>query len=842
MSRGARFERIELRYGRHATAFDLGRDRPSPGHRSPESAPFVILGPNGAGKSTLVEALMRTLFGFRRVSPSERGVHDLRRPWRGGGYGARVRILTPEGGVTFERDFDSDLVRVTRDGLEGPLFEEEANPARAGESMRRYRELLGRTIGLTELEAYQRTACVFQGGLIGTGLSLDLLRVAAGGHADVETARTRLTEEYRRLTVEPIADDASRRRKPGALERTREEVADLEARLREARAAERRRRPLVRARDEIRGRLDTLAGEIERLETAFETLSEGTRLDMEAEASRGRIRALDTAARDVDEALARLELLSSQTEGGDVARYPSDFGARADMLDMALWPRVSRIDEELARLAADVASRRGSALGRPMLIGCVIACLAGAVALLAGWALVGLPLVFGGALAAGVVGVAERAARARVVEHDRRVEELSLERRETEERIRTLAEGVPDPDSLGPGTLAGHRREFERQRRDRELLDDAEARLRRSMDQAARTLSELEAAHDGEEPTSTDRAVSRAGGVRDRARDLLRALRDRVDRERDDVMGPLKFRLGELARSRFQLPPDVDATLDAVRRARRSRLADSDGLRRELADVERDLALETRQDESAIAIERELETKRERVLGLAERAEAYRRANALIRGAYEAFRRTDEERLVAAISGHLVDLSGGELGPLEADDGLERATVRVGEKALPLDSPPLSYGQLHAALLAIRIGAADFLAGLGVRVPLLIDDPFVHLDERSAADLWRVLERIATDRQVIIATQDRLVLEHLGVRADLELRGPRTGAAPPAGARETGEGPGQGGSMPAREPATAGRGAPDESPGAESVAEEAVEGEPGGEHRAPLDLWSQADV
>jgi hypothetical protein len=67
------------------------------------------------------------------------------------------------------------------------------------------------------------------------------------------------------------------------------------------------------------------------------------------------------------------------------------------------------------------------------------------------------------------------------------------------------------------------------------------------------------------------------------------------------------------------------------------------------------------------------------------------------------------------------------------------------------------------------LGAADFLAGLGVRVPLLVDDPFVHLDEHRAGELWAVLTRISGGRQVILATQDRLVLDHLGIDPDLAL-------------------------------------------------------------------------
>ena len=806
---GVRFERIELRYGRHAAAFDLTPE-PRPTDNGGSGGPFVILGPNGAGKSTLLEALLRTLFGFRRLSPAERAAHDLRRPWRGGGYHGRVRIGAAAGAFTFERDFDSDLVRVTRAGREAPEFEEEANPAREGESMRRYGELLERTIGLSRLDHYLTTACVLQGGLRGTDLDQGLLRVAAGGHADIETAQTRLDEEYRRLTVDRISEDASRRRKPGELQRVEAGVGQLEARLSEARTAEGRRLPLVRSRDELRGRLKAIDADVGRLERAFETLSEAERLDMEAESSHARIRVVGTAARDLDEALARLGLLSDRAETDRDARYPVDFETRARLLDEELWPAVAAIDDELARLEAPV-PRFSSPAWRGALVGLVALSVGVVVFFALGWPGTAIAL---GALGAIVAAVYGRSERLRLAERGRRIAELETERGRKRERIGRLLAGVPDGHALAPDTLPGHRREFERERNELELRSDAERRLRQTMDSALRALETVdEPDGDGSEPRAAVPPGGAVGDLRERARDLLRQLRERADREREDVMAPLKFRLGELARTRFDLPSDVEPTLAAVGRARRARLETSARLRAELGEVERDLALETRHGESALSIARELESMRERARGLAERAEAYRRAHALIGDAYEAFRRTDEERLVAAISGHLIDLSGGDAGPLEVEGGLESAAVRVGERALPLTSPPLSYGQLHAALLAVRIGAADFLAGLGVRIPLLIDDPFVHLDERSAAGLWRVLERIARDRQVIIATQDRLVLAHLGVAADLELSTPRAASA-----------------------AGDSRGEPDDTgEQADDTGEQADVAE-------PLDLWSQPDL
>lgn len=112
------------------------------------------------------------------------------------------------------------------------------------------------------------------------------------------------------------------------------------------------------------------------------------------------------------------------------------------------------------------------------------------------------------------------------------------------------------------------------------------------------------------------------------------------------------------------------------------------------------------------------------------------------------------------------------MGPVVAPDDLDSAQLMYGGRPLALASPPLSYGELHVALFAVRMGAADFLAGMAVRLPLLVDDPFVHLDAGRAAEIWDVLCTIARERQVILTTQDRLVIEHLGVHPDLDLDGP----------------------------------------------------------------------
>ncbi len=681
---------------------------------------------------------------------------------------------------------------------DSPLFEGEASATRAGESARRYRALLREAVGLSDLDHYLRTACVFQGGLRGTSLSLDLLRVAAGGHTDVESAQTRLRAEYRDLTLQPIAEGVSKRRKPGALERLEQEAADLEERARAARAAEERRGPLVRAREEKRNALEVLAVELATLEGAFETLSEVRRLEDAAETSQGHVRRLERTSRDLDEALARLDLARERVVLGPAPAYPEDFLERARALEDGLWPRAAALQTDLENLRRPI---EPTVDGPERYVGPAGLGLSGAAVLL--WVL-GAGTIAAGALALSLALVAlwvgrRRGEVSRAEEHAerRRVAERALDGvRDTIDGVRDtiagLLDGVPDASTLSPGTIPGRRAEFAREVADRGLIEDNERALRAAMDMAVRELAEVaereepdpdlaNAGHDA----SASLPPSVPGGLAERARHLLRSLHAAVASERDETLAPLKVQLGEVGRIRFDLPAGVETSVDGVRSARHRCLERTEGRRAELAGIERELAVEARPEASRLLLERELDAIRTELAARRSRAQAYRRAFRLVGDVYESFRRTDEERLLAAVSAHLNAVSGGALGPLEATGGLDDTKILLGGRALPIDSPPLSYGQLHIALLSIRMGAADFLAGLGVRLPLLIDDPFVHLDEHTAGELWSVLSSIARERQVIVATQDRLVLRHLGVEPDLTLQGPVLEPATPNRLRET---------------------------------------------------------
>ncbi len=754
----ARFARLALRYGRHASAFDLDA----------QARPFVIAGPNGSGKSSLMEAIVRTLYGFQRSRTEDRTGYGSRRPWAGGAYEGRLTLETSRGVWEVERDFDTDQVRITERGRVSPLFEGEAKPKGAGEAARRFRALLEESLGVSELDPYARTACVFQGGLKTTSLNLDLLRVAAGGHTDVETAHGRIRREYRELTVEPIADGVKRRRKLGSIQLLEMEVADLQSRAEAASDAENQRGPLIKNRDDARGRLKALARDQAALEHAFEVLSEARRLEQAADTSRSHVRRLEGGSRELDESLARFDLARDRITRGPAPKYPLDFLERARALEEGLWPRRVSLEREWAELNAHPVTSGSAA--RTLGVTGVAALLLSVALFVAGFGVLGAALIgLGGASL--ILSVGRRIGDSRrETEYNDRVTAVEAGLHDVGSRVTDLLADVPDAETLSPESLPTRRAEFEREAADRALIEESDRTLRAALDLATRELPD-------EEPA--------AGGLPARASAVLQALHAAAALEREDVLAPLTVRLGELARAQFDLPAETHVSLDGVRDARRKCVKKAERERAELVGIERELAVGTRLEDSPHVLRRELASASDELARQVARAVSYRVAFALVSEAYESFRRTDEDRLVRAVSGHLTAVSVGELGPLDASDGLEETRVFLGDRAVEISAPPLSYGQLHTALISIRMGAADFLAGLGVRLPLLIDDPFVHLDDEAASELWHILLRVARERQVIVATQDRLLLEHLGVEPDLLLS--RTGRAEPEPSRNGGE-------------------------------------------------------
>jgi DNA repair exonuclease SbcCD ATPase subunit len=288
------------------------------------------VGSNGSGKSTLIEAVVRTLFGFNRREPDARLMQERRRPWKGGRFRAVLVLEDAEGRLAFERDFETNEVVVSRPAAGEELYRGEANPAAPSSSdQRRYRELLQNVVGLVELEDYERTACIQQGHMLETELTQALLRIAAGGHADVEAAGESVRGRYHELTLEPINTEERRRRKKGRVERLAAELDELEGRIAVVRRSEAERSPLLAALEVIEGELVEQRGSVRRLEREHAALSRLRVLEEREEASLQRIRRLEDVQKDLREAIWKAESAADETGKRPLPEaYPEDYLAR----------------------------------------------------------------------------------------------------------------------------------------------------------------------------------------------------------------------------------------------------------------------------------------------------------------------------------------------------------------------------------------------------------------------------------------------------------------------------------------------------------------------------------
>ena len=94
---------------------------------------------------------------------------------------------------------------------------------------------------------------------------------------------------------------------------------------------------------------------------------------------------------------------------------------------------------------------------------------------------------------------------------------------------------------------------------------------------------------------------------------------------------------------------------------------------------------------------------------------------------------------------HLNALSGNRFVG-EIDESVIRSVV-AGDSA-----PALNPAALHAVILSIKLALTDFFIDLGAPLPLIIDDPFLYMDDERARNMKAVLDDIARGRQIIIFT------------------------------------------------------------------------------------------
>lgn len=715
------FEAVSLRYGCHEGQWQL----------PDEGRPVVIGGRNGSGKTTLVGGMVRTLFGFDRRRAQDAAEMDARQPW--GREGMRGRVVVRRNGDRFEihRDFSTNRVRVYEPDEGVEHFIGDGNPAARNQEARYYRQILTDLLGLRDMDAYQQTLLIRQGDLPDAALGDHLLRIAAGGHARVETARWQIAEAHRAVTRRQLHPAAAPAINPRELEKLEEEIVAVRERLAEARIAGERRTPLALDRDNVSHKLAVLDDDIELLENALSALARTDATELHARRLRQQSRQLDRAAAALRDASTELDAAAAaRRDTLGAGTFPDDFPERLARAEVR-W----RDLEELRRPPA------------PWLGAAGLAILAGAVALLF------LDQPFWAAVAAGVGGLGVAAWLTLWLWGWRR---QSAARRE----VGQLLEGVPEAESLGPGNRHRALARFRAQQRARSRLDEARDDMAEALQDARAALSEA----DNRPATRT-----RPGGGRSARRQRLL---DRVAAAAEDsrerlAAGRLQLdRIGDLS---LALPDDVAPTEEGVAAALRERRVERARAQESLQSVSQELLERGTPSESVEALESMLESMESRREALSRKAEVLEAAHALILEAYDEFRDRDQDRLATRVSEHVERLGAGRLEGIRVDGSLDDALVRTRGRLVPMATPPLSFGEFHALQLAVRLGAADFLGGIGIVPPLIIDDPFAHLDADRAETVWELLVTVAADRQVIITTQDARLLDDLGVQPDIRL-------------------------------------------------------------------------
>jgi DNA repair exonuclease SbcCD ATPase subunit len=690
--------------------------RPAPGLN-------LVLGPNEAGKSSLAEFIEAMLFGLPGGSGGEQF-----RPWSGTDFCGRLELECGRILVSLEREFADGTTRYEeRDLSDGSLREELSGQLRRGSGgplAARYRQLLSRHMGFFDPRLFRRSTYVPQGELLLAGrdfaeAAAALRSLASGGGSGYDRALEKLNERYYALTSE-----GDGRRRPGSLERMREEKRELSARLRDAEHVECRSAELRQELDSARDQLRCLSDErrvaedrLERLRERAELLSRRTALISADRADRQRLAAAEQAGAEgagLERKLAASEDL--ENAGEDFPRVVS---------------RAREADARVRRLTADLeglkrAAPRSYPYFRALAAGGAAVIIGGA-ALAAGLLSTSVPAVIAGA-AVGFAGLVS----ALVVLHFRR---------------------------RGDAQALVHRESVRRSARDlsaaREQLEAATAEL------LARTDGRVDFREEAMEVLMRRYWDRRELLARRRA--LESTLMDREQIEE------LRAHLGTTVRELAVIDERIercDAGLDSRdgedgngRRlgAAAKRVQELSGLAERCGSQVHQLEIELATVESRGAVPPGVGEQLESVAGRIARQESRCRALLLARtelsSSIREFQESHLDRL-ADIAGHaLSSFSLGRCRRVTLDPETLVPSVDLPE-AREVPEAGLSRGVRSALYLALRLAMAKLVSG-GRELPLVLDDPLVDLDPARRAAGMELLRELGEAGQVLLLSFDR---------------------------------------------------------------------------------------
>jgi uncharacterized protein YhaN len=680
----------------------------------------LVIGPNEAGKTTLAEAVPAVLFGSGRL--------ERFKPWGRSDCSASLLFEGNRRTVEVRRNLVTDEVAlVEKDDLYQTLshFSGKAPVRSRSASCREYRALLEQLLGVADEELFRATYFFGHHPQQWQGDELaQKLRSLVGGSAEADYAELldELLEEHFSLTRRnPWGRDKQRDREYEQLCREVEEAGEANGSI----SVE------IDANAELAGEIDALAGEIE---GQRDELERGRRYIARLQQEREH----EDQAASAAEPDRQAEAEPSAGQGGSIepsgAQQDSDFDFAALGLPESPPAALPRLLEEAAAIRqslaelqqpyAQLVSRTKAVPTFPWaLLGVAVAAVAVAVA--AAWwlAFSALWLIVGGVAGAiiltgwGSWALLRRSrALGRCKEEQRRldIKKAAFLQQQAELSERCEALGLPSSavDLVRLQKLVAiHREQLDAfwQQRPVETVAASQSAV------AAERAATAESAAVMEDDAKAARGASRPGAA-------------------DDKLAELEQRLAafsaELDAKQARL-----ASLRSMQAAQK--VADGSSVSSDVAALQR--------------CKQQLEA----------RIKVLRKAVDLLAGAVDEFSRSYLVTLNREASRLFARLSAGRYNEVRLDAEM-MPQVRIGERRWA-SAEQFSRGTNDAIYLVLRIALAR-LRGDGRHLPLMLDDPFVHLDQTRLARALQLVDLASADGQLILFSHN---LE-LGKRAARE--------------------------------------------------------------------------
>jgi uncharacterized protein YhaN len=132
---------------------------------------------------------------------------------------------------------------------------------------------------------------------------------------------------------------------------------------------------------------------------------------------------------------------------------------------------------------------------------------------------------------------------------------------------------------------------------------------------------------------------------------------------------------------------------------------------------------------------------------LEERITVLRKAINLLAGAVDEFSRSHLARLNDEASKLFGKITGGRYAAIKLDENMAPSVQVDGRRWVPVDH--FSRGTVDAIYMSLRIALAK-VRDDGRSLPLMLDDPFVHLDQKRLATTLNLIDLASADGQLIL--------------------------------------------------------------------------------------------